>query len=420
MKERKKQQPEEEKPLDDIIFLGEEPEIQEVAQPLDTTRIYRVPIEANIKRNSNLMFPHHRIKNLGKKRIFRLGGGDLIVIPSVDEKAPTTASLRFFLAFLYLGYIKKCPGNKVPFSSRELAKVLRRSWNGEFARQIYREMRSLAMTTFEWRQSFETKTGTRTSIANFHLINAFNYEEYRERLERETTVSYREFQFKASYEVEINSAVWNSVKNGNISFANLETLLSFKSGIAEVFYLRIDTILCSREYATKPIELRSDTIIKALQLDNVTIYKKVSRKKITLEKIVKECNGKILSNGGTLKVELLPTADGQDWKLKCSKAKPKNDPTLKVLPPAANTDPDQVEYLADQITEATGQPEHRHWHVLIAKHYPQHFIARALSELRQEPPENMRDKGAVFTAKFKAIVTGAGLPWLKSEKKEPA
>jgi hypothetical protein len=406
MEEKKEEQ------SDDVVFLGEEPESQEATQ-LDAARINRVPVEANIKRNSNLIFPHHRIKNLGRKRVFKLANGELIIIPSVDEKAPTTTSLRFFIAFLYLGYLKQCSTNKIPFSSRELAKILHRSWNGEFARQIYREMRSLAMTTFEWKQSFETPTGTRTSLSNFHLINAFNYEDYKERLERETGQrSYKDIQFTASYDIEINSAIWESFKNGNISFANLETLLSFKSGIAEVFYLRIDTILCGKEYATKPIELKSETIIKALQLDNVAVYRKLSRRKRTLETIVKECDGKTLSNGNILKVELLPTADGEDWKLKCYQLV-KNGLRLPNQKPH-NSDPDLIEYLADQITEATNQPENRRWHVLIAKHYPQNLIMQALSELKQEPPENMRDKGAVFTAKLKAIVTRAGLSWLKS------
>ena len=409
---REEQQPEEER-IDDLVFLGGgDPEPQEVAQ-LEKARLNRVPVEANIKRNSNLIFPHHRIKNLGKKRTFKLRNGELVIIPSVDEKAPTTTSLRFFIAFLYLGYLKQCQTNRIGFSSRELAKLLRRSWNGEFARQIYREMRSLAMTTFEWKQSFETPAGIRTSLSNFHLINAFDYEDYRQRLEGETEGrGYKDIQFKASYTVEINSSIWENFRSGKISFANLETLLSFKSGIAEVFYLRVDTILCSNEYLRKPIELKSETIIKALQLDDVAEYRQVLRRKRVLATIQKECDEKTLSNGNTLKVELIPTVDGKDWKLRCYQLA-KAIPNLPKIKPR-NTDEALVEYLADQITQATNQPENRRWHVLVARSYPQNLIARALSELQQEPPENMRDKGAVFTAKLKAIVNNSGLPWLKS------
>jgi len=406
----REREPEAEK-TGDIVFLGGEPELQEVAE-IEKTCISRIPVEVNIKRNSNLIFPHHRIKNLDKKRIFKLQSGELVIIPSVDEKAPTTSSLRFFIAFLYIGYLKQCQTNRIPFSSRELAKLLRRSWNGGFARQIYREMRSLAMTTFEWKQSFETMTGTKTSLSNFHLINAFDYEDYRQRLEGETRgIGYKDIQFKASYSVEINKSIWDSFKSGKISFANLETLLSFKSGIAEVFYLRIDTILCSNEYIKKHLELRSENIIKGLQLDDVIEYRQVLRRKRVLVAIKKECDEKTLSNGNTLKVDILQTADGKDWKLRCyqlAKALP-NIQKIK-----HTTDQTLIEYLADQITKATNQPENRRWHVLVAKSYPQNLIARALSELQQEPPENMRDKGAVFTAKLKTIVNNSGLPWLKS------
>jgi hypothetical protein len=415
MEERKEEEQSEEKHRDDMVFLGGAPEIQDTAQQLETARINRVPVEANIKRNSNLIFPHHRIKNLNKERVFKLGKGELVITPALKQRAPTTTSLRFFIAFLYLGHLKGCITNKIPFSSRELAKILHRSWNGEFARQVYQEMRSLAMTTFEWKQSFETPTGTRTSLSNFRLINTFNYEDYKERLEREAEKGYKNAQFTASYEVEINYAIWESFKNGNISFANLETLLSFKSGIAEVFYLRIDTILCGKEYITKAIELRSQTIIKALQLDDVAEYRKVSIRKRTLSTIVKECNDKILSNGNTLKVELIPTADGKDWKLKCYQVAKNTLRLPNPKPQPQNTDTDLIEYLADQITEATNQPENRRWHLLVAKSYPQALIMQALSELRQEPPENMRDKGAVFTAKLKAIVTRAGHPWVKAD-----
>jgi hypothetical protein len=136
------------------------------------------------------------------------------------------------------------------------------------------------------------------------------------------------------------------------------------------------------------------------------------RRKRVLATIQKECDEKTLSNGNTLKVELIPTVDGKDWKLRCYQLA-KAIPNLPKIKPR-NTDEALVEYLADQITQATNQPENRRWHVLVAKSYPQNLIARALSELRQEPPENMRDKGAVFTAKLKAIVNNSGLPWLKS------
>lgn len=401
MVKKKEEQSEEENHSDDIVFLKGDIDKE------------RVSIDLNVKRYSNYIFPHHRVKNLDKTRSFELGSGKLVIIPSVEEKAPTIACFKVFIILLALAQKQGLQTNKVFFTSRLIARILDTPMKGDFAKRLASYLNSLSMTTFKWFQSFETSNGARETIKNFHLIDSFDYETYKERVAQKK-------QFDGKYSVRINQDIFDNLKAGKLSFVNLAALLEFNSGLSEVFYLRVDTILCSKEYSAKSIELKSETIIKALQLDDVAEYSQVLRRKRVLSTIQKECNDKTLSNGNALKVDLIPTADGADWKLKCSQVKPKNTPPQKALPPITNTDLDQVEYLADQITEATNQPEHRRWHILIAKYYPQHFIARALSELKQEPPENMRDKGAVFTAKLKAIVTSAGLPWLKAEKKKVA
>jgi hypothetical protein len=370
--------------------------------------IDRVPAELNIKRNSNLIFPHHRVKNLDKERVFHIGNGKLIISPAVKEKAPTTSSLRVFIALLALAQAKKTETNCIPFSAREIAHVLRVSMTGEFAARLWREFRSLSMTTFEWQGSFQTPTGTRTTLENFHLINSIRYSHIKERRENKT-------QFAADGVAEINSNIFNNIKAGVISFVILETLISFKSSLSEAFYLRVDTILGMGEYATKPLELKSETVIQALQLDDVKEYRKVSIRKRVLDAIAKECSGKTLSNDNTLNVQLAPTAGGKDWKLLCSQTVAKAHAPRQLPPPVANGDPALVEYLADLITEATGQPQHRRYHLLVARHYKEPLIREAIALLKQEAPANMRDRGAVFTTKLKSIVRRARLPWIRPE-----
>jgi hypothetical protein len=394
MEEKKEEQPSE-KQSDDIVFLRGDIDKE------------RVSVDLNVKRYSNYIFPHHRVKNLDKTRSFELGNGRLVIVPADGVKGPTIACFRVFIILLALAQQQGLQTNKVFFTSRHIARILNTSMTGAFANRLLSYLDSLSMTTFKWYQSFETAEGIIGKLTNFHLIDSFDHETYRERVAQKK-------QFDGKYSVRINQDIFENIKTGKLSFVNLAALLEFKSGLSEVFYLRIDTILCSKEYASKPIELRSETIIKALQLDYSPEYKKVSNRKRTLATIRRECNNKTLSNGNTLKVELLQTSDGKDWKLKCSQASERSNPPQKLVLPSANTDPDFIEYLADQITEATNQPENRRWHQMLAAQYPEALIMRALSELRQEPPENMRDKGAVFTSKLKAIVTRAGLPWLKS------
>jgi hypothetical protein len=400
MEERKKEEQPEEKQTDDIVFLKGDIDKE------------RVSVDLNVKRYSNYIFPHHRVKNLDKVRSFELGSGKLVITPSVGEKAPTIACFRVFIILLALAHQQGLQTNKVFFTSRLIARILNTPMKGDFAKRLANYLNSLSMTTFKWFQSFETANGTRETIKNFHLIESFDYETYKERVAQKK-------QFDGKYSVRINQDIFENLKSGRFSFVNLASLLEFQSGLSEVFYLRVDSILCTKEYSIKPIELKSDTIIKALQLDDVTEYKQVARRKRVLSTIQKECNDKILSNGNALKVELLPTADGKDWKLKCSQETGKNKPLQKLSLPPANTDPDLIGYLADLITEATNQPKHRKWHERVAQHCPQHLIMQALSELRQEPPEDMRNPGAVFTAKLRTIMERAGLPWIKPERNRP-
>lgn len=365
----------------------------------------RVSVDLNIKRNSNYVFPHHRVKHLDRVRSFELGNGRLVITPAVGEKAPTIACFRVFVILLALAKEQGLETNKVHFTSRLIAKILKTPMTGAFAKRLAGYLNSLTMTTFVWFESFETASGTRETITNFHLIDSFNYQTFKERVALKK-------QFDSHYSVRINQDLFENLKAGKVAFVNLDTLLMFRSGLSEVFYLRVDTILCAKEYEQRPLELRSETVIKALQLDDVLEYRHVSRRKRVLAAIQRECNDKTLSNGNLLKVELLPTVDGKDWKLRCYQiATAINYP--KFLP--VNSDANHVEYLADLITEATGQPEHRAWHVWVAKHYATHHVMRAIAELKQEPPQNMRNKGAVFTAKLKSIISRAGLAWSKPD-----
>jgi hypothetical protein len=392
MDENKEEQPEEpEKEI--IIFKGE-------------INKNKISVDLNIKKYSNYIFPHHRIKNLNKVRTFDVGEGKLTIRPATDIRPPTIYCFRVFLVLLALAKHQGLTSRRVYFTSRLMARILRTPMTGEFATRLVGYLTSLNETSFEWRKSFASMDGVKTR-ANFHLIDSFVHESYGERLEQKK-------QFDDCYSADLNEDIFKNLKDGKLSFANLTTLLKFNSGLSEVFYLYIDTILCSKHPSEKD-EKRSETVINILQLDDVEEYRKVSKRKRILSTIQAECHGKQLSNGNLLKVELLPTADEKDWKLRCSQIQPEKESRIQKLPSPVNTDPDFIEYLADQITEATGQPENRRWHQMLAAQYPEPLIMRALSELRQEPPENMRDKGAVFTAKLKAIVTSAGHPWLKAE-----
>jgi hypothetical protein len=375
-----------------------------------------IPTERNIKRYSNIIFPPPRAKKLKEERVFKVGNGAITIIPSVKYKAPTLASYRVFLALIFIAKSKNCEANEIPFTLREIARVFDVSMTGKFADSLLSELKSLRYTTIALESAFEYQTdeGETVKRGDYKDLNILTELKYT-KLEKRDKKSKSEI-FEASGVAEINKALWANIKKGLISFSNLDVLLKFDSPIAEAFYLRIDNILCSKDHNGKEIVFTSRKIVDDLQLSDVKEYNKLSqRKRRIVDVIVNKCHGKRLSNGEVLQVRSDLTVDGTDWKVISSVKERK----IKSLPlPVSNTDPDLVEYLANQITESTGQPEHRRWHMMVATHFTRDHIMQALSELKQEPPENMKNKGAVFTAKLKAIVTRAGLPWIKAKKQK--
>ena len=373
--------------------------------------------DVNIKRFGNFLFPHHRTKDLDRVREFqsdvKLSNGrtakqKLVIKPAAGSKAYTTYTQRVYYALVLLWYEKGKPDGTLHFSLRELATKMNKQWGGDTAERLTREVECLKETTIRWVLAFETATSVdRDSIDGFSILDRYRIESYSEREARGTI-------FEASCTVVFRKEIIENIISNKISPLNFTALLSFRSSIAEMLYVRIDSLLARLEAC----QWNSGTLIDELRLNDIAEYSRnTATRRRLLERLARELNGKPISTGDTLVATVEQTADAKDWKLVCSKSRRRDlPPPLSYRPnlPVVNDDPEVIDYLAQQIADTVGyEEENAALYRKLARHYPQHVIHRVLAEFRQESPRETKNRGGFFIDKFHRIAHQSGLEWIK-------
>ena len=371
--------------------------------------------EVNIERWSNFIFPHYKAKNLDQKRTIRrsitlqdgtTGEQSITVQPGAGDKSYTNKTHRVFLALVLLWDEKgKSLDGTVTFSLREIAKKLNLKWSGSnIASRLLRELDCLNGTRMAWAISFEVDKGQRESVRKFHIISDISYESFKERIQLR--------RFEALCTIRFNEKITHNLLTKKISPVNLTTLLSFKNGISEVFYCRIDSVMSQVSIR----EWSGIRILKELQLSDIKIYSRPARRKYLLEKICADINGKPLSSGEILHAQLGKTADGKDHKITCTKTPAPFNPPIKKNFPEVKKQKGEIENLVEEIARRVGEKEKNYgWYFLLAKHYSSTVIFRALGEFEETYRDDVKSPGAWFTDRFHQIVHLMDLEWIGTE-----
>ena len=111
-------------------------------------------------------------------------------------------------------------------------------------------------------------------------------------------------------EMVVHPLLVSAFERKEVKPIDLEVLRGFKSDIAALLYPKIDHHLATHA----SVEMRLDGLVDKLGLSG----KQLGQKSYRLRKFVEpvgELSGKPTSSGGTLSVEIQPTADGGDWKM---------------------------------------------------------------------------------------------------------
>lgn len=196
---------------------------------------------------------------------------------------------------------------KPSISTRDLARVLKKQWNGKVAKTLADSLYRLRFTAFIWQNSYYDSTAKQTVT----LLDTFT-------ILADLKVAKTEAIGKVNKEVGYFSfydLITQNLLNGHTKPLLLETILNFKSELAQMLYGHLDLVMADKNHYERRTEaLFSDD----LQLKGEA-YKNLSDRKRKLEKALPELQGVRLTTGTLTSVVLEETIDGKDYKLVCHK-----------------------------------------------------------------------------------------------------
>jgi hypothetical protein len=199
------------------------------------------------------------------------------------------------------------------FSLRQLAKLLNKKWGTNVIESLTQSLTRLRTIGIVWADAyFDGKTETTRDVLDpFTILSKVKV--VRRRTDGHVTTAVGYFKFDDDI---LNNLLANYTKP-----VILETVLRFKSELAQVLYTYLDLILHDKT----AYERRTKELFEELGLTG-SAYVKASKRKQVLAPALKELEGVPLTTGRITSAALEETADGKDFKIAIRKGK------LVVLP----------------------------------------------------------------------------------------
>ncbi|NER98586.1 MAG: hypothetical protein F6J86_32985 [Symploca sp. SIO1B1] len=264
-----------------------------------------VQVDRNLDRFP-LWVPASRPKAEIKPRIITRQTQDkiqkVIINPTAQYGDLTTEDYVTFLGLLKYWDEKERPIGNVSFSVRKLARILKKKWGGKTYEGLTNSLLKLRSTPIEWHHCFiNGEAGTAyKSLRPFNLIEDLELA----RKEEQGRITGESGYFR------LNKHILKNLMNDYTKPVLLDTLLKFKSEIAQILYIHLDLMIYGRtryERCTK--ELFADIGYTA------TRYKYLSNRRRKLSEAIEELRGAPLPTGRFKDIQLQPTADKKDLKL---------------------------------------------------------------------------------------------------------
>ncbi len=289
-------------------------------------------------------------------------------------------------------------------SFRKLADTLGWKWGGKkTVQELMRELDQLRFTPFIEEYAYIDKDGLLTKPRDTFTI-----------LDDLKTVTREKRNAKDYFAALVAFRFSETIRNRRLANARKPTLLNvfinIKGEIASALYARFDVILADNER----YEHRTKELFEILKLEGEKEYRYPSGRKRQLEKAIKELNGKPLSCGGVLSLDIKKTVDGKDYKLIAWKEPiPDSRPARKVVIPRKPANPTaDVSYIIDEMRQAVGYDDDLYG--FYAKTYPMFpVIARAIAEYKADRPTNGHSPIKYFSTILHRIAHHHGYEWIK-------
>ena len=209
------------------------------------------------------------------------------------------------------------PEIPVVFSLQKIARLLGEEWSRHTHRSIVHSLLQLRGVLFVWENSyFEKGSGDFVErLDTFNILSDLRIAR-RTRGQHVTTESCLFF---------FHPQLLESLKANHTTPLFLDTVLSFKSEIAQLLYARLDLLLADKTQ----YERRTKELFEDLGLEGST-YKHPSARKRVIERALIELEGVPITTGSIISAQVEKTKDGTDFKIVIRKG-----PARKALPKAA-------------------------------------------------------------------------------------
>jgi len=370
--------------------------------------------EYNIGKNANSIFSSPYARDLYEEkhetRVIKYKDGTQIegslnIVPLANRKRPTTTTLRVYLGLVQLWEnLGRPEDGKIEFSSRQLAHIIGKRWQGQYTSSLISEhLEILEYTKIEFAFTFKHKNGDYDEYTDpIKIISSGRYVAQHRRQKKDA--------FRQLHRYTLHPELVKNMLANHVRPLNYQTFIALKNDISASLYTQLDLYLSDKpKYERRCFEL--------LTIDLGYHGKRYESRRIRhakLKELVADLDGRELVHG-KLSLSIKPTVDDTDWKLvarKIPRVQPKRRPYIKPVNEVAFG-----EYLADQvIADILGQPQsgnpRRGYIVYLCTLYPEHVIRDALAIAKADYRGNVKTTlVSVFVFELRRAVKAQGLAW---------
>lgn len=210
------------------------------------------------------------------------------------------------------------PVGKIPFTLRELSRVLKKKWGGETYKGLQQSLLRLRSTTIEWKSAYVDGEFNEAlnKVYPFNILAD---------LELATKTQSGKLVGEGGY-FRFHDLIFKNLRLNYTKPVLLDTLIRFKSETAQILYTHFDLMLFGRNR----FERRSKELFEDLGILSAR-FKYASKRKQRLEEAIKELIGVPIPTGRIKDVRIEKTVDGKDYKVVVIRGAHRHASTEQVL-----------------------------------------------------------------------------------------
>lgn len=214
----------------------------------------------------------------------------------------TTEDQRTYYALIEHWGEKGRTRDQTFFSMRYLARRLRKKWGTNVIDSLTESLLRLRTIPFVWSNSYFDAATNET----FETLDAFNILSELRIVKRKTDgVVNKEIGY-----FKFNDFILNNLFANHTKPVLFETVLTFESEVAQIFYTYLDLIMADKS----SYERRTKELFEDLRLEGKAYANRSNRKQV-LERALRDLQGASLTTGRIVSADLQLTKDKKDYKV---------------------------------------------------------------------------------------------------------